>query len=114
AAMDDCYAGLLWTVERAGELGIDAGRIVVGGASSGGGLAAGLALLARDRGEISLHGQLLIYPMLDDRAITFSSRAITHPRVWNAESNRLAWAAYLGAGAGAAATYAAPARATDL
>jgi acetyl esterase/lipase len=115
AAIEDCYAGLLWTARHAGELGVDADRLVVGGASSGGGLAAGLALLARDRGEVALHGQLLVYPMIDDRSLTYSSRAITHERVWNAESNRLAWIAYLGAAAGGVvATYAAPARATDL
>jgi acetyl esterase/lipase len=115
AAIDDCYAGLLWTAEHAAELGVHPTRLVVGGASSGGGLAAGLALLARDVGEVALHGQLLLYPMLDDRSVTYSSRAITHPRVWNAESNRLAWIAYLGADAGGVvATYAAPARATDL
>jgi acetyl esterase/lipase len=115
AAIEDCYEGLLWTARHAAVLGVDADRLVVGGASSGGGLAAGLALLARDRGEAALHGQLLVYPMIDDRSLTYSSRAITHERVWNAESNRLAWIAYLGAAAGGVvATYAAPARATDL
>lgn len=115
AAIEDCYAGLLWTAEHAAELDLDANRLIIGGASSGGGLAAGLALLARDTGQVQPHGQLLLYPMLDDRSITFSSRATTHPRVWNAESNRLAWIAYLGsASGGIVATYAAPARATDL
>lgn len=115
AAIEDCYAGLLWTARHAAELGVDADRLVVGGASSGGGLAAGLALLARDLGEVALHGQLLVYPMIDDRSVTYSSRAITHERVWNAESNRLAWIAYLGAAAGGVvATYAAPSRATNL
>ena len=48
--VEDCYAGLLWTSQNASELGIDPSRILVAGASAGGGLAAGVALLARDRG----------------------------------------------------------------
>src|SRR4051812_425562 len=72
--MDDCYAGLVWVHQHAEELGIAGDRIGVGGPSAGAGLAAGLALLARDRGEVPLIFQLLIYPMLDDRQITASSR----------------------------------------
>jgi acetyl esterase/lipase len=67
APVEDCYAGLLWTVEHADELGIDRDRVVVAGGSAGGGLAAATALLARDRGGPRLAGQLLAYPMLDDR-----------------------------------------------
>nr|WP_239523218.1 alpha/beta hydrolase [Geodermatophilus normandii] len=115
AALEDCHAGLRWVADHADDLGLDPGRLVVGGASSGGGLAAGLALLARDRGDVGIAGQFLVYPMLDDRAVTPSSRAITHPHVWNGESNRLAWRAYLGGAAdGDVSPYAAPARATDL
>jgi acetyl esterase/lipase len=115
AAIEDCYSGLLWLHEHGEQLGADRERIVVGGASSGGGLAAGLALLARDGGEVPIDRQMLIYPMLDDRARTTSSRAVTHPRVWNRESNRLAWAAYLGDQyGGAVSPYAAPSRADDL
>jgi acetyl esterase/lipase len=87
APMDDCYAGLAWTHRHAAELGVDPARIAVGGASSGGGSAAGLALLARDRGELPVGFQLLIYPMLDDRNVTPASRALTDPRVWNRASN---------------------------
>jgi acetyl esterase/lipase len=113
AALDDCYAALAALAN--GGLGDIPGKVVVGGASSGGGLAAGLALLARDRGEHALAGQLLIYPMLDDRGRTPSSRSITDRRVWNVESNRLAWAAYLAGRADAdVPAYAAPARAEDL
>lgn len=92
------------------------GPLVVGGASSGGGLAAGIALWARDSGEVRLDGQILIYPMLDDREKTSSSRAVTDRRVWNRDTNRRAWAAYLrGLEPGAdVPPYAAPARATDL
>ena len=90
--------------------------VLAGRAGAAEQLAAGLALLARDlRRGAALRRQLLVYPMIDDRSLTYSSRAITHERVWNAESNRLAWIAYLGAAAGGVvATYAAPARATDL
>jgi acetyl esterase/lipase len=87
APMDDCYAGLAWTHRHAAELGVDPARIAVGGASSGDGSAAGLALLARDRGELPVGFQLLIYPMLDDRNVTPASRALTDPRVWNRASN---------------------------
>ena len=95
------------------------GPLVVGGASSGGGLAAGLALQARDLGEVTVDGQLLIYPMLDDRDVTTSVRAVVDDRVWSRTLNARAWAAYLGGVAGGAASpdvpaYAAPARASDL
>jgi acetyl esterase/lipase len=116
APMDDCYAGLAWTYQSAAELGVDPGRIAVGGASSGGGSAAGLVLLARDRGELPVCFQLLIYPMLDDRNITPASVALTDPRVWNRTSNQIGWRAYLGDAAGTdqVSPYAAPTRATDL
>jgi acetyl esterase/lipase len=116
AEMDDCYAGLNWIHHHAADLGIDGGRIAVGGASSGGGSAAGLALLARDRGHPPICFQLLIEPMLDDRNVTASSYAITEPKVWNRRSNQIAWQAYLGTAAGAdeVSVYAAPARADNL
>lgn len=112
SALHDCYATLTWLYAEASGLGLDPARIVVGGASSGGGLAAGLALLARDE-TVPLAGQLLVYPMLDDRMVTTSSTAVTDPRVWNDESNASAWAAYL-SGVDPVPSYAAPARATDL
>jgi acetyl esterase/lipase len=116
AALDDCYAVLAAVATGGlGDVDVDPSRVVVGGASSGGGVAAGLALLARDRGEHALAGQLLIYPMLDDRGVTRSSRGITDRRVWNGESNRLGWRAYLGdLPDDAVPPYAAPARATDV
>jgi acetyl esterase/lipase len=111
--LEDCYAGLCWVREHAAELGVDAARLGIGGASAGGGLAAGLALLARDRGEIPLSFQALIYPMLDDRMITPSS-AWNDP-VWPPEANRFGWRSYLGELTDAAVpAYAAAARATDL
>ena len=80
AAMDDCYAATAWVVRSAGRLGIDPAHLVAGGASSGGGLAAGLALLIRDRGEVQLAGQVLVYPMLDDRESIASRLRVDHPR----------------------------------
>ncbi len=72
--LDDCYAGLRWTFDHAEELGIDPTRIGVAGLSVGGGLAAAVALLARDRGEVPLAFQLLECPMIDDRQVTSSSQ----------------------------------------
>src|SRR5580704_4624437 len=116
APVEDCYAGLKWLFAHAGELGVEPTRIAIGGASGGGGLAAGLALMARDRGEVQVAFQLLIYPMIDDRNVTPASYAITDPRMWNRESNRLGWKAYLGRDGGGAdvSPYAAASRATDL
>jgi len=113
--LDDCYAGLLWIAQHADELGVDPARIVVAGASAGGGLAAGLAILARDRGEVSLAHQLLIYPMIDDRNATASSRIEGAP-VWSRAANDLGWRAYLGAlvGTDDIPPYAAPARVDDV
>jgi acetyl esterase/lipase len=116
APVEDCYAGLKWLFGHTDELGVEPSRIAIGGPSGGGGLAAGLALLARDRKEVHVAFQLLIYPMIDDRNVTPASYAITDPRVWNRESNRLGWKAYLGRDGGGAdvSPYAAAARATDL
>ena len=116
APVEDCYAGLKWLFAHASDLGVDPARIAIGGASAGGGLAAGLALLARDRAEVQIAFQLLIYPMIDDRNLTPASYAITDPRVWHRESNRLGWKAYLGreGGGDAVSPYAAASRATDL
>jgi acetyl esterase/lipase len=116
APMDDCYAGLKWAHANAAELGLDPGRIAVGGASSGGGSAAGLALLARDRGEVPVCFQLLVYPMLDDRNVTPASLAVTEPKVWNRQSNLIGWQSYVGDAVGTdrVSPYAAPARADSL
>ncbi|NKQ55459.1 alpha/beta hydrolase [Amycolatopsis sp. K13G38] len=114
--VEDCYAGLVWTAAHAGELGADPGRILVAGASAGGGLAAALALLARDRGGPALIGQILMCPMLDDRNDTPSARQMRGIGVWDQASNGGGWTALLGParGTGDVSPYAAPARATDL
>ncbi|OPG07213.1 alpha/beta hydrolase [Microbispora sp. GKU 823] len=116
APVEDCYAGLAWTAAHAADLGIDAGRLAVGGVSAGGGLAAGTALLARDRGGPALVLQLLLCPMLDDREVTPSGRSFDNAVTWNRGSNRFGWSALLGDAAGGedVPAYAAPARAADL
>jgi acetyl esterase/lipase len=116
APVEDCYAGLVWTVANAARYGFDPQRIAVGGVSAGGGLAAGTALLARDRGGPFLAYQLLLEPMLDDRAITKSSMAFADSVVWNRHDNRFGWTALLGSRIGTddVSAYAAPARATEL
>lgn len=114
--LQDCYAVLTWMANHTSDLGIDPTHIAVGGASAGGGLAAGLVLLARDRGEVAVAFQLLMYPMIDDRDVTPSSEAFAGAPVWSRQDNRRGWRAYLGAAVGGAevSAYAAAARATDL
>ena len=113
--LEDCYRGLKWTYENAEELGIDRDRLGVTGVSAGGGLAAALALLARDRGEVPIAFQLLDCPMIDDRQETYSSQLGGLP-VWSRESNEFGWRSYLGDlyGSGEVPYTAAPARADDL
>lgn len=113
--LDDCHTGLRWFVERADELGLDRARIALGGGSAGAGLAAGLALLLRDRGEVEVCYQHLVYPMLDDRNDTASAHAVLDSRVWNRTCNAVGWNAYLDGRAGApdVEAYAAPARAVE-
>ncbi len=114
APLHDCYAGLRWMFRNAESLGVDPARITIAGASAGGGLAAGTALLARDVGEVALRAQVLIYPMIDDRAITPSNNMVDYPKVWNTEANAYGWSSYLGDcfGDDDVPLYAAPARAT--
>ena len=114
AALNDTHDALEWLWAHADDLEVDRTRIALGGASSGGGSAAALALLVRDRGRIELCFQLLVYPMLDDRNETASSFDIVDRRVWHREANILAWQYYLGDPAKAVLPYAVPARADDL
>jgi acetyl esterase/lipase len=113
APMNDCYTGLQWFAANGPALGFDPDRIAVGGASAGGGLAAGLAIMARDRGGPNISFQFLVFPMLDHRNETPSSQAITDTRVWNRGANLVGWAAYLDA-ADTVTPYASPAIAEDL
>jgi acetyl esterase/lipase len=115
--LEDCYAALAWVFAHADDLGIDADRIGVMGESAGGGLAAALALMARDRGEFPLAFQHLIYPMLDDRTgVAGEAHPTTGEFVWTAAQNRFGWACLLGhdPGGDGVSPYAAPARAGDL
>jgi len=113
--LDDCDEGLRYIVDHAGYLGINPGRIGIGGRSAGGGLAAALALRWRDRGDDRLAFQYLEYPMLDDRMNTPSSMLDGLP-LWSRESNAFGWRAYLGdcCGSDQVPSDAAPARAGEL
>ena len=113
--LEDCYAALRWAHDNADRLGIDGTRIGLYGLSAGGGLAAALSLLARDRGEIPLAFQLLDCPMLDDRQTTASIGA-DGLYMWTAASNDFGWRSYLGPlyGTDDVPAYAAPTRAVDL
>ncbi|KMO82073.1 alpha/beta hydrolase [Mycolicibacterium obuense] len=106
--LEDCYAALSWLT---GLPSVDPDRVAIGGASAGGGLAASLALLTRDRGEIPLVAQLLVYPMLDDRTVGRADLDNPGHRLWNQTSNRFGWQAYLG---DADPNVAVPARRDDL
>ncbi len=106
ASLEDCYTALLWLAQQPW---VDPSRIAIGGLSSGGGLAAALAFLARDRGEIQPAFQFLSHPNLDDR--TGSQPTGRHRLVWSEADNRQAWRWYLGDADPAVAV---PARRTDL
>ncbi|MEU6148175.1 alpha/beta hydrolase fold domain-containing protein [Streptomyces sp. NPDC047081] len=116
AAVEDSYAALKWTAEHAAELGIDPDRIITAGASAGGGLAAALALMARDNNGPAVAGQMLMYPVLDDRDETVSTHQNDGIGVWDRTSNLTGWNAALGERRGTTqvSIYEAPARATDL
>ena len=113
--VEDCYAALRWLAEKAPELGVDPGRIAVMGDSAGGGLAAGVCLMARDRGGPAIAQQLLIYPMLDDRTTTPDPQLLPF-LTWTYDDNITGWGALLrdSAGTDRVSQYAAPARADDL
>jgi acetyl esterase/lipase len=115
--LEDCYAALRWLHASALELGVNTGRLAIGGGSSGGGLAAVLALLARDRGEIPLAFQALLAPMLDDRTVTADPpHPYTGEFIWTRDTNRFGWTALLGRepGSDGISPYAAAARAENL
>jgi acetyl esterase len=114
AAVQDCQAGARWAAAHAAELGADAGRLAVGGDSSGGNLAAAVALLARDRGGPAIAHQLLVYPNTDYRADTPSMREVTDECFFNPASVRWYWGMYLATPQDGANPLASPLRAGDL
>ncbi|WP_330254116.1 alpha/beta hydrolase [Nocardia sp. NBC_00565] len=105
--LEDCYSALRWLADQPG---VDSTRVAIGGGSAGGGLAAALALLVRDRGPITPILQLLTYPMLDDRTVA-AAEVADYYRLWNVRSNLWGWASYLG---NADPEVAVPARCADL
>ncbi len=113
AALQDCWAALLYLKNHAEELGVRPDQIMVGGESAGGGMAAALCILARDRGGVNIAFQMPLYPMLDDRDTP--SSADNHAPNWNSKRNRKAWRRYLRAAYGTdlVSSYAAPARCED-
>lgn len=115
--LDDCYSALSWLHENADALGVDRARIAIMGESAGGGLAAMLAIAARDRGAIPLCYQVLIYPMLDDRTgSTIRVPSFIGRIGWNEAGNRFGWSSFLGRPAGSPKVPygAVPARTADL
>lgn len=108
APLDDCYGAFTWLASLPM---VDPARVAVGGGSAGGGLAAALALKARDRDGVTPVCQLLVYPMLDDRTVAAAGLAKPGQRLWNQTSNRFGWESYL---RGADPEAAVPARCDDL
>ena len=108
AGLEDCYTALKWLATLPS---VDPARIAIGGASAGGGMAAALAQLAHDRGEIDVRAQLLVYPMLDDRSAHRATPDDPGQRLWDKKSNRFGWDSYLGGADPAAAV---PGRRADL
>lgn len=113
--LEDCFAAYEFVHREAALLGVDPARLVIGGQSAGGGLAAALALLVHDRERPAPKLQLLVYPMLDDRTVTREVDG-RHHRLWDAKSNRYGWASYLGRADASTgiSDHAAPARRSDF
>lgn len=114
AALDDCYAALLWLRDNGAKYGMRTDQIFVGGDSAGGGLTAAISLLARDKGEVSIAFQMPLYPMIDDRPTP--SNTDNDAPVWNTKSNEAGWSLYLGElyRTENVSAYAAPARCGDF
>jgi len=116
AALDDCYTALQWLNADSARLGIDSQRIAVGGSSAGGGLAAALALRARDAGVAQPCFQLLIYPAINDANVEQASASVPENLFWSRENSLIGWRAYLEGRQGGrdVPAYAAAIRAQDL
>lgn len=117
AGVEDNYAATRWVSEHAAELGADPDRLIVMGGSAGGGFAAAVSLMARDRGGPAIAGQLLLCPMIDNTNSTAASLQYDGIGTWQRDANLLAWRCVLGpelAYSEEAPAYAAPSRADDL
>jgi len=116
APLEDCYTALKWVADNVDQFGVNPTRIAIGGASAGGGLAAGLGLLARDRGEVNVCYQLLIYPMIDDSNVAQAGPDIPDTVLWTRASNLVGWRSYLQQepGSNGISAYAAASRAEDV
>lgn len=114
AGIEDCYTAVQWTADQAVAIGVNPKQLAVGGVSAGGCLAAGVALMARDREGPAIGFQLLIYPVLDDRLQTPSMRKEVQFPIWNSQNCKDMWHHYLGAQRNVVSPYAAPARAKSL
>ena len=113
AAMDDCYAALLYLRSHAAALGVRSDQLMVGGESAGGGLCAAVCIKTRDAGEVNVAFQMPLYPMLDDRDTETSCD--NHGRVWNTWKNHFGWRCYLrGTDRETLPPYAAPARVENM
>jgi acetyl esterase/lipase len=116
APLEDCFTALNWVQIHMQELGINPCQLIIAGSSAGGGLAAGTALMSRDRGGPQLCAQILICPMLDDRDETISTHQYIGEGSWSRGSNITGWTSLLGnrRATDDVSMYAAPSRATDL
>jgi acetyl esterase/lipase len=116
APFEDCWEGLVWFVEQADRFGFDPDKLFIGGVSAGGGLAAATAIMARDKGFPKLCGQILVCPMLDDRATTLSHKQYLHHGPYSGASDEFSWACLLGdrCATDNVSIFEAPGRATDL
>lgn len=116
APLEDCYAVLKWLSSHAGEIDVDSSRIAIGGASAGGGLASGMAILARDRDEVKVVFQLLIYPMINDCNVAPAGDTLPDTLFWTRDNNLMGWRSYLGCepGGEGISYYAAAYRADNL
>ncbi len=116
AALDDCHTALQWLNADSARLGVDSQRVAVGGSSAGGGLAAALALRARDAGVAQPCFQLLIYPAINDANVEQASESVPENLFWSRENALIGWRAYLEGRQGSSdvPVYAAPIRAKDL
>ena len=112
AAINDCYAALIYIKEHANELGIRDDQIMVGGESAGGGLSAALCMMARDKKEVNIAYQMPLYPMLDN--FDTESSVDNHGKIWNTKLNHLGWKKYLRSKAHEeVSSYASPSREED-